>query len=247
VRLQRLDVHRAARVAAAGHGGQVLLSQTTRHLVEYDLPEGVTLRDLGAHRLKDLQQPERLAQLIFASLPTDFPPLKTLDTHQHNLAVQPTPLLGRQGELVALTALLREDARLVTPTDREASGKRAWRSRWRLALVESLADGVWFVRLWRLVDPGLVVPTIAQTPGLQETGSRPVAEALRTHLADKRLLLVLDNFERVVGAAPHVAALLEASSGLHVLVTSRLPLHLRGERESPLAPCLCRGTSRGRP
>ena len=97
-----LDVHRAARIMSAGHGGQVLLSQTTRDLVALDLPEGVSLRDLGEHRLKDLRGPERLFQLVIADLPTDFPPLKTLDSHPNNLPVQPTPLIGREQDIAAV-------------------------------------------------------------------------------------------------------------------------------------------------
>jgi predicted ATPase/class 3 adenylate cyclase len=232
-----LDVHRAARIAAAGHGGQILLSETTRHLVECDLPAGVTLRDLGAHRLKDLQQPERLTQLVLPDLPADFPPLKTLDTHQHNLAIQPTPLLGRAQELATMTAQLeREDARLVTLTGSAGIGKTRLAMQVAAELVDVFADGVWFVRLSRLVDASLVLPTIAQTLGLTEQGSQPLAALLRAHLAEKRLLLVLDNFEQVVGAALEVATLLETSPGLRVLVTSRVPLRLRGEREYPLPP-----------
>jgi predicted ATPase/class 3 adenylate cyclase len=232
-----LDVHRAARIAAAGHGGQVLLSQTTHALVEQALPDGMTLRELGAHRLEDLHQPERLYQLVLPGLLANFPPLKTLETHQHNLPIQLTPLLGREEEVTALAALLRrEEGRLVTLTGPGGIGKTRLAMQVAAELVDTFADGVWLVRLARLVDPGLVVPTIAHTLGMKEQGSQPLAEMLRAHLADKHLLLVLDNFEQVVGAAPEMAALLEASRGLHVLVTSRLVLHLRGERETPLAP-----------
>jgi predicted ATPase/class 3 adenylate cyclase/uncharacterized protein HemY len=232
-----LDVHRAARIAAAGHGGQVLLSPTARELVVHALPEGTTLRDLGAHRLKDLQHPEQLFQLMLPGLPADFPPLKTLDTHQHNLPVQPTPLLDRVEQLPALTALLRRaDVRLVTLTGPGGIGKTRLALQVAAELVDAFADGVWFTRLSRLVDPTLVVPTIAQTLGLKETGSHPLADLLQAYVADRRLLLVLDNFEQVVGAAPELAALLGSSPGLRLLVTSRVSLHLRGEHEYPLAP-----------
>jgi predicted ATPase/class 3 adenylate cyclase/DNA-binding XRE family transcriptional regulator len=232
-----LDVHRAARIAAAGHGGQILLSQTTRALVAHTLPAGVTLRDLGAHRLKDLQHPEPLTQLVLPDLPADFPPLKTLDTHQHNLSLQPTPLLGREEQVAALCALLRrEEVRLVTLTGPGGIGKTRLAVEVAAELVDGFTDGVWLVRLSRLVDPGLVLPTIAQTLGQKEQGSQPLAELLRAYVAEKRLLLVLDNFEQVVGAAPKVATLLEASAGLRLLVTSRVPLHLRGEWEYPLPP-----------
>jgi predicted ATPase/class 3 adenylate cyclase/Tfp pilus assembly protein PilF len=232
-----LDVHRAARIAAAGHGGQILLSQTTSALVAHNLPEGASLRHLGTHRLKDLREPETLSQLTLPGLPADFPPLKTLDHQRHNLAVQPTPLLGREEALAAVGALLRrDDVRLVTLTGPGGIGKTRLALQVAADVLDAFPDGVWFVRLSRLTDPELVVPTIAQTLGLKERGSQPIAEALREHLQAKRLLLALDNFEQVVGAATDLAALLAASPGLTALVTSRLPLHLRAEREYALGP-----------
>ena len=144
----------------------------------------MTLRDLGAHQLKDLQHPERIIQLVLAGLPADFPLLKTLDTHQHNLPIQPTPLLGRQEQVAALTGLLRrDDVRLVTVTGAGGIGKTRLAIQVAAELIEAFPDGVWFVRLSRLVDPELVVPTIAQILGVQETGSQPIAETLRAHLA----------------------------------------------------------------
>jgi predicted ATPase/class 3 adenylate cyclase len=232
-----LDVHRAARIAAAGHGGQVLLSEATRGLVEQDLPAGVSLRDLGPQRLKDLQHAERVYQLILPGLPSEFPALKTLDHHAHNLPIQPTALLGREGPVAAICSLLRRaDVRLVTLTGPGGIGKTRLAIQVAAELVDDFPDGVWFVRLSRLVDPDLVLPTVAQTLGLKEQGAQPIAETLRAHLASKRMLLALDNFEHVVEAASEVADLLAASPGLTVLVTSRVPLHLRGEREYPLSP-----------
>lgn len=231
-----LDVHRAARIASAGHGGQILLSDVTRKLVESALTEGLSLRDLGSHRLKDIQQPERLSQVIIPGLPADFPPLKTLDRRQHNLPTQPTPLLDRTEPLGILTAWLRHDARLVTLTGPGGTGKTRLAIQAAAELVDAFPDGVWLVRLSRLTDPALVIPTIAQTLGLKETSGQSLAELLRAYVEDKRLLLVLDNFEQVVGAAAEIADLLEASQGLRALVTSRAPLRLRGEREYPLVP-----------
>jgi len=232
-----LDVHRAARIAAAGHGGQALLSQITRDHVVGALPEGCALRELGLYRLKDLQEPERLYQLILPGLPADFPSLRTLDLRPHNVPVQPTPLLGRDAELAALSAQMRrDDIRLVTLTGPGGIGKTRLAVQLAAELVEDFADGVWFVSLSHLTDPLLVAPAIAATLGLKEEGSRPIAEILRIHIAEKRLLLVLDNFEQIVEAAPEVAALLAASPALHILITSRIRLRLRGEQEYPLAP-----------
>ncbi len=174
---------------------------------------------------------------IPAGLPDDFPPLKTLDTHQHNLPVQPTQLLGREEALATVSGLVRRaDVRLVTLTGPGGIGKTRLAVQVAAELLEAFADGVWLVRLSRLVDPGLVLPAIAQTLGLTEQGSLPLAETLRAHLAGKRLLLLLDNFEQVVGAAGAVAELLAVSPGLKTLVTSRVPLHLRGERAYALGP-----------
>ena len=118
-----LDVHRAARIMHAGHGGQILLSQTTRDLVEHELPEGTSLRDLGAYRLKDLEHPSHLYQLVTPGLPADFPPLRTLDTYAHNLPVQLTPLIGREQEIAAVGHLLqRQEVRLLTLTGPGGAG-----------------------------------------------------------------------------------------------------------------------------
>jgi predicted ATPase/class 3 adenylate cyclase len=232
-----LDIHRAARIAAAGHGGQTLLSVATRVLAESELPEGALLRDLGEFRLKDLQRPEHLAQLVLDGLPSDFPPLKTLDRARHNLPVQPTPLLGRAREVEELTAMLRrDDVRLVTLTGTGGTGKTRLGQQVAAELAEAFPDGIWVVRFARLVDPALVLPTIAQTLGLQDLGSRPLEETLRTYLREKHLLLLLDNFEQLTPAVPQIATLLEESPRLKVLVTSRVPLHLRGEKEYPVAP-----------
>jgi predicted ATPase/transcriptional regulator with XRE-family HTH domain len=165
------------------------------------------------------------------------PPRGTPDTHQHNLPVQPTSLLGREEQVAALTALLRRtDARLVTLTGPGGIGKTRLAIQVAAELVDDFADGVWYVRLSRLTDPDLVMPTIAQTLGLKETGRLPIAESLRDYLSSRQMLLVLDNFEQVVHAAPPVSTLLEASPGLKVLVTSRTSLRLRGEKTYMLAP-----------
>jgi predicted ATPase/class 3 adenylate cyclase/DNA-binding XRE family transcriptional regulator len=234
-----LEVHRAARIAAAGHGGQVLFSEVARTLVEDALPEGAMLRDLGTHRLKDLQRPEHLWQLLLSDvpgLPADFPPLRSLDAHPHNLPIQPTLLLGREQEVAAIVALLRENARLVTLTGAGGVGKTRLALQVAAELVDHFPDGVWFVSLSRLADPELVLPTIARTLGLQEGGSRPIAELLREYLRPRALLLLLDNYEQVAAAAHEVAEVLQTSPQLIVLATSRVALHLRGEKQVQVRP-----------
>jgi predicted ATPase/class 3 adenylate cyclase len=232
-----LDVHRAARIAAAGHGGQVLLSDTARALVEGDLPAGVTLRDLGAHRLKDLQRPEPLAQLIIPGVPADFPALATLDAHPHNLPLQPTALVGREREVADVRALLRRDGvRLVTLTGPGGTGKTRLAVQVAAELIADCADGVWFVALSRLSDPELVISTVAHTLGLREAGTQPISDVLREHLRVRHLLLVLDNCEQVAEAVPALAELLQACPQVRLLATSRVALHLRGEHEYPVSP-----------
>src|SRR2546423_1830067 len=232
-----LDVHLAARIMSVGHGGQVLLSQTTRHLVEHHLPEGVSLQDLGEHRLKDLQQKSHLFQLVIAGLPADFPPLKALDTHPHNLPVQPTPLIGRQREVAAVQQLLlREDVRLLTLTGPGGSGKTRLGLHVAAELSDHFTDGIYFVNLAPISDAELVVQTIAQTLGVKESPTRSMVEQLQAFLQEKLLLLVLDNFEQVVSAAPRLSDLLARCQHLKLLVTSRTALHLAAEHAFAVPP-----------
>jgi predicted ATPase/class 3 adenylate cyclase len=237
-----LDVHRAARIAAVGHGGQILVSQTTRDLCE-GAPEalaGARFIPLGAQRLKDLRQPEALYQFIPPDawgLPADFPPLRTLDRHKHNLPVQLTALIGREREVATTSALLRGEARLVTLTGPAGVGKTRLALQIGAELVETFADGVWFVRLSMLTDPALLLPTIAATLGLSAMGGRRIEDVLRDWLREREALLILDNLEQLLpGVAPALAGLLADCLGLRLLVTSRVPVRLRGERETPIAP-----------
>ncbi len=232
-----LDVHHAARIMSVGHGGQVLLSQTTRELVKHDLPEGVGLRDLGEQRLKDLRHPSRLFQLVIAGLPADFPPLKSLDIYPHNLPLQPTSLIGREKEVATVGDLLgREDMRLLTLTGPGGIGKTRLGLQVAAEVSEHYPNGVYFVNLAPLSDPTLVMPTIAQTLDLKETGDQPLLDQLNGYLRDKQLLLLLDNFEQVVSAASRVTDLLAACPKLKVVVTSRAVLHVRGEQEFAVPP-----------
>ncbi len=222
-----MDVHRAARIAAAAHGGQVLLSQTTRDLV----CDEVELVDLGDHRLKDLSEPQRLYQLVGEGMRRTFAPLTTLAASPDNLPPQPTPLIGRTEELAAVSALLRrDDVRLLTLTGAGGSGKT------RLA-VQAAGDatgdfehGVFFVSLAAVADQSLVVPAIEQTFSLS------AMQTLDGYLRERRLLLVLDNFEQVLEAAPSVAALLAGAPHVKALVTSRASLRLSAEHVYPVSP-----------
>lgn len=225
------DVHRAARIADAGHGGQVLLSEATR-----DLVPDATVRDLGEHRLKDLTQPQRLYQLEAEGLEQSFPPLRTLENRPTNLPVQATPLIGRGRELAAVVELVKRPAvRLVTLHGPGGCGKTRLALQAAAELVDDFPDGVYLVGLESVEDPGLVVPTIAQTLGVNETGAHGVDDALRRALGDRTVLLVLDNFEHLLPAAPRLSDLL-ATTDLHLVVTSRAALRLSGEYEWPVPP-----------
>jgi predicted ATPase/DNA-binding SARP family transcriptional activator len=232
-----IGVHRAARICAAGHGGQVLVSHTTRGLLAEEPLESVWLRDLGPHRLKDLTQPEKIFQLVGEGLEEDFPPLDTLDARPTNLPTQPGALIGRERELAQVRDRLASDEiRILTLTGAGGTGKS------RLALQASadalgyFPSGVFFVALAPLSDAELVIPTIAQVLGLRVPRGRALVEFLTDYLAERKLLLVLDNFEHVVAAAPAVANLVAAAPGLEVLTTSREPMHVSGERVFPVPP-----------
>lgn len=230
-------VNRVARLLAAGHGGQTLLSQTAFDLIRDTLPEGVDLRDLGQHRLKDLQRPEQVFQLLHQALPTDFPALRTLDNHPNNLPMQPTPLIGRSGDLAAARNWLQhQHLRLLTFTGPGGTGKTRLGLQVAADLLDDFPDGVFFISLASITNPDLVAGAIAQTLGVREAAGQPLAERLKDYLRQKQVLLLLDNFEQVLSSAPLVADLLATCPQLTVLVTSRAPLHLRGEHEFPVPP-----------
>jgi predicted ATPase/class 3 adenylate cyclase len=229
-----LDAHRTARITAAGHGGQVVLSDAARVLSEASLPPGATLRDLGEHRLKDLERVEHLFELVAPDLPTQFPPLRSAPGRPHNLPAQVTSFIGRTRELQQLVDLLRS-GRLLTLTGPGGTGKTRLAVEVAAACVASF-DGVHFVPLATITNPDLVIPTIATTFNLREGPARPVLDTLIGHLRQRTMLLVLDNFEQVIDAAPVVGELLAAAAQLTLLVTSRERLGIAGEQEFPVPP-----------
>ncbi|HYZ10630.1 MAG TPA: adenylate/guanylate cyclase domain-containing protein [Actinomycetota bacterium] len=230
-----VDLHRAARIAAAGHGGQIVVSEATRALVEPAAPEGVTFRDLGEHRLKDLSSPERLHQVVAQGLPSDFPALRSMDARPNNLPVQLTSFVGRRRELEEVKEAVRA-GRLLTLTGPGGTGKTRLALQTAHELLPEFEQGVFFVALAPITERGLVLPAVAKAIGLPEATKETTGEALVEHLRDKRLLLVTDNFEQVLDAAPDVGMLLSSTEGVSVLATSREPLGLSGEREYPVPP-----------
>jgi predicted ATPase/class 3 adenylate cyclase len=229
-----MDVHRTARVAAAAHGGQVVLSEATRLLAGSRLAAEVSVRDLGWHRLKDIEVPERICQLVIPGLPDRFPPLKSLGAPSR-LPVPMTALVGREPELEQVrAALMRPGIRLVTLTGTGGVGKTRLSLAAAASLEEEFPHGVFFVALAAVRDAGVMWKTIADT--LDATGDGPAADAVTAYLAGRRALLVLDNLEQLHGAAGVVAGVVAAAPGLVVLATSRGPLHLPGEQELPVPP-----------
>ncbi len=228
-----LDVHRAARVASAAHGGQVVVSDTTRALVAGALPEGTTLRDLGEHRLKDLSRPERISQLVISGVPDEFPPLRTLDVTPNNLPVMLTDFIGREAVLAEAHHLL-EGTRLLTLTGPGGTGKTRLSLQLAADAADRFPDGLYFVALEPISDPALVPSTIAMAVGVQDVGGASLEDRLRDQLRDRTVLLVLDNMEQVTGAAPFLGDLLRGAPGLTCIVTSRAALHVYGEQEYPV-------------
>jgi predicted ATPase/class 3 adenylate cyclase len=230
-----LHVHRASRIASAGHGGQALLSDATRTLLEDRLPDGVGLRDLGEHRLRDIDRPEHLWQLVVDGLQTDFPPIGSLGGVTNNLPTRLTTFLGREREIAEVQALLA-DHRLLTLTGPGGTGKTRLSLEVASRSMDAFPDGVFFVELAAIRDAELVPTTVAQTLGLADRAGRSTSERLADHIGSRCMLLVLDNFEQVTEAAHQVRDLIEAAPNLTILVSSRSVLRVSGEQEYPVPP-----------
>lgn len=229
------------RVMSAGHGGQILLSQGACELLEAELPNGVGLRDMGQHRLKDLLKPQHLYQLVVADLPAEFPALKTLDRRPHNLPVQLTSFIGREQEIHDLADLIRS-SRLVTLTGVGGTGKTRLALQVAADVLQEFPDGAWLTQFAPLSDPDMVPQAIAASLSLKEQPGRSYLEVLKDYLGKKRLLLVLDNCEHlIVACAQVINTLLHAAPEVSILATSREALNLEGEagfhvRSLPLPP-----------
>ncbi len=226
-----LDLHRAARIAAAAHGGQVVLSAATAALLRDSLPAGVCLVDLGPHRLKDLGRPEQIFQLEADGLPAAFPPLRSLDNPKlrHNLPAQVSTFIGREAELAEVRRLVG-GSRLVTLTGAGGAGKTRLALQVAAGLLDGSGDGVWFADLAPLSDPDLVAVTVANVLGIRQEPGRPVLDTLVEAVGQGHLLVLLDNCEHVIGACAKLAdALLRGCPAVALLATSREPLGIDGE------------------
>ena len=226
-----IDVNRAARIASAAHGGQVLVSDATRSLIGAGHVD-FSLRDLGLHDLKDLDTPERLAQLIIASLPDDFPPPRA--QRAGNVPEPATAFIGRERDVEAVSDLLGQ-SRLVTITGPGGSGKTRLALRVASDMAAVLPDGAYFVPLDTLREPDLLKTAIASSLELSIADEDPMS-ALKAHLSERQLLLVLDNFEQIAPAASDVDDLIKHTTSLTILATSQSPLGVYGEHEYPVPP-----------
>lgn len=229
-------LNRVARLLSVGHGGQVLLSLTTTGLVRDILPPGVSLQELGKHRLKDIQVPEQIFQLNIEGLPLQFAPLKTLDSQPNNLPTQLTPFVGREKDLGTIEALLRrKDVRLVTLVGLGGVGKTRLGLQVAADVADAFPGGVYFVDLTLVNDTAEIIFGLAQAIHLPGASNLSSLENIKEHLRGKTLLFI-DNFEQVIEAAPLLHDLLVSCSQLKILVTSRSALHLDGEYEYHLMP-----------
>lgn len=230
------EIHRAARIAAAGHGGQVLVSETTESLVRDGLGAGLGLRDLGQHRFKDLIRPQRVYQLLIDGLPSDYAPLRSLDSTPNNLPSQVTSFVGRQRELAMALALL-SSSRLVTLTGAGGTGKTRLALHLAADVLDRFPDGAWLVELASVTDPSAVAPTVASALRIPEQTGQAAADGIAASLRGRELLLVLDNCEHLIAACAELAdSLIRSCPRLKILSTSREGLNVPGEALMPVPP-----------
>jgi predicted ATPase/class 3 adenylate cyclase len=229
-------LNRVARILGAAHGGQVLLSLATEELVRDHLPDGVRLRTLGEHRLRDLARSEHLFQLVAHDLPAEFPPLRTMENVPNNLPVQLTGFVGREREMAEVKELLAS-THLLTLTGTGGTGKTRLSLQVAADLVDRFPDGVWFVEFGTIDDPALVPETVAGALDVRQESDRPLVSTLTAFVREKNLLLIFDNCEHVVAACARLAeTLLRSAPRLRILASSREPLGIAGEAAWPLPP-----------
>jgi predicted ATPase/class 3 adenylate cyclase len=234
-----LDVHCAARIMSAAHGGQVLLSRATCDLIVADMPDDVQLRNLGNYRLKDIAGPNQLFQLVIPEIPADFPPLAAASSRRplQNLPSPATSFVGREADVAAISKLLcRTDVRMVTLMGTAGVGKTRLALQVAAKLSPSFKDGVCFVSLEQVDDAGAFQQALAQALNVQEEKERSLFEQVKAALREQTLLLILDNFEQVLPAGVEVAALLTACPKIKALVTSRAMLHIQAEHLFEVLP-----------
>jgi predicted ATPase/class 3 adenylate cyclase len=224
-----IAIHEAARLAAAGHGGQVLISGEMRQVLGDDIGPGLSLRDLGEHRFKDLSRPERVFQIDIEGLPGDFPPIRSVDGRRHNLPEELTSFVGREAELTEVTRQLAKH-RLVTLVGPGGAGKTRLALHVGRAVLDEYAGGVWIAELAALTEPGQVAPAVAKAVGIREKRATSAIDDVLVEIAASELLLLLDNCEHLVDAAADLAAsILRIAPAARILATSREPLEVSGE------------------
>ncbi|HEY5753316.1 MAG TPA: adenylate/guanylate cyclase domain-containing protein [Chthoniobacterales bacterium] len=229
-------LNRVARILAAGNGGQTLLSRVTEELVNGLLPDGVSLRDLGERRLKDLTRSERIFEVIIEGLPDEFPPLRSLERFPNNLPVQLTSFVGREAEQLEVRRLL-DTTHLLTLTGPGGTGKTRLSLQVAADVLEHYPDGVWLVELAQMSDPEKLAETVANVLGVMGDGDRQPEAVLASFLRRKNMLLIFDNCEHlVVPVAMLATELLQAAPNLRILASSRTPLSIMGETTWPVPP-----------
>ncbi|HEV2037204.1 MAG TPA: adenylate/guanylate cyclase domain-containing protein, partial [Candidatus Eremiobacteraceae bacterium] len=222
-------VNRVARLLSTGHGGQILVSGATAELAQGEMPPQSSLRDLGAHRLKDLAHPEQIYQLVASDLERDFQPLQSLDALPHNLPLQVTSFVGREQEVEELKERLKK-SRLVTLAGAAGVGKTRLALQVGADILEQFEDGVWLIELAPIPDPALVASVVASALNVPESQGRSLTESIVNSLRRKRALLIFDNCEHLLDAAAKlIDAIIRGCPNVNIIATSRQGLDIGGE------------------